>query len=45
MPYYDGTCDECGDQADLETPMYCLCFACFDGDNGDDDPATEAGEA
>ena len=30
MPSYDGFCDECGDQADMFSPMYCLCFACFD---------------
>lgn len=38
MPYYDGTCDECGAAADMETPMYCLCWECYDGDfeYGDD---------
>lgn len=32
MPYYDGTCDECGAMADIESPMYCLCWECYDRD-------------
>jgi hypothetical protein len=31
MAYYDGLCDECGKEAEFITPMYCLCFSCFDG--------------
>lgn len=28
MPYHDGFCDECGDEATLITAMYCLCDSC-----------------
>jgi len=36
MAYHDGLCDECGSRATKISPMYCLCFKCWD-DQGDDD--------
>lgn len=30
MGYYDEICDECGEYADLVTPLVSLCFSCWD---------------
>lgn len=42
MAYHDNKCDECGRIAELVSPMYCLCFSCFDADC--DDETNDEGE-